>query len=90
MVHPHQRETHDPSGRPDVPRLAAALGDHAPPHRLSDSPARPLTSGSLVSVEPGGQIELSSVPFDSVAALCDALAATSRNSADCSSHTASG
>ncbi len=71
-------ETHDPSGRPDVPRLAAALGDHAPRTISPASPARPLTSGSVVSVEPGGQIELSSTPFDSVAALSDALASDER------------
>ena len=71
-------ETHHPSGRPDVPRLAAALGDHAPRTISPASPARPLTSGSVVSVEPGGQIELSSTPFDSVAALSDALASDER------------
>lgn len=71
-------DPHDPSGRPDVPRLAAALGDHAPRTISPDSPVRPLTSGSLVSVEPGGQIELSSIPFDSVDALCRALAADER------------
>lgn len=71
-------ETHDPAGRPDVLRLAAALGDHAPRTVSPASPARPLTSGSYVSVEPGGQIELSSTPFDSVAELCDALSADER------------
>jgi glutamate--cysteine ligase len=71
-------DPHDPSGRPDVPRLAAALGDHAPRTISPDSPVHPLTSGSIVSVEPGGQIELSSIPADSVDELCAALAADER------------
>ncbi|GAA2059270.1 ergothioneine biosynthesis glutamate--cysteine ligase EgtA [Williamsia deligens] len=72
-------DRHRPSGRPDVPRLAAALGDHAPRTITPASPALPLNSGSLVSVEPGGQIELSSTPFDSVDELGSALAADERD-----------
>ncbi|WP_305094237.1 ergothioneine biosynthesis glutamate--cysteine ligase EgtA [Prescottella sp. R16] len=62
------------SARPDLGAIAAALGPHAPRSLVPDSPARPLPSGSLVTVEPGGQIELSSAPHPDSAALCDALA----------------
>ncbi|RVW02900.1 ergothioneine biosynthesis glutamate--cysteine ligase EgtA [Rhodococcus xishaensis] len=64
--------------RPELASIAAALGPHAPRSLVPDSPARALPAGSLVTVEPGGQIELSSVPHDSAAALCDALASDER------------
>ncbi|MGZ8177864.1 ergothioneine biosynthesis glutamate--cysteine ligase EgtA [Williamsia sp. SKLECPSW1] len=76
--HPNTSDPQHP-GRPDVPRLAAALGDHAPRTISPDSPALPLGSGSLVSVEPGGQIELSSTPFDRVEDLYEALASDERD-----------
>jgi len=63
-----------PSDRPDLTSIAAALGPHAPKSLDPGSPARPLPSGSLVTVEPGGQIELSSAPHDSAVRLCEALA----------------
>ncbi|WP_430331433.1 ergothioneine biosynthesis glutamate--cysteine ligase EgtA [Rhodococcus sp. ACT016] len=62
------------SVRPELASIAAALGPHAPRSLVPDSPAFPLPSGSLVTVEPGGQIELSSAPRDNAATLCDALA----------------
>ena len=68
----HARSSPD---RPDLASIAAALGPHAPKSGAPDSPARPLPAGSLVTVEPGGQIELSSAPHDSAVALCAALAA---------------
>ncbi len=68
----HARSSPD---RPDLASIAAALGPHAPKSVAPDSPARPLPAGSLVTVEPGGQIELSSAPHDSAVALCAALAA---------------
>ncbi|CAM2790688.1 ergothioneine biosynthesis glutamate--cysteine ligase EgtA [Prescottella defluvii] len=64
--------------RPELTAIAAALGPHAPPSLVPGSPARPLPDGSLVTVEPGGQIELSSAPRDSARALCDALASDER------------
>lgn len=67
-----------PSDRPDLASIAAALGPHAPKTLVPDSPARPLPAGSLVTVEPGGQIELSSAPRDSAVALCAALASDER------------
>lgn len=66
------------STRPDLASIAAALGPHAPRSLVPDSPACPLPSGSLVTIEPGGQIELSSAPRDSAVALCDALASDER------------
>ncbi|MBT0567284.1 ergothioneine biosynthesis glutamate--cysteine ligase EgtA [Williamsia sp. CHRR-6] len=61
--------------RPDLELLATALGSHAPTTIAPDSPALPLSSGSIVTVEPGGQIELSSRPFADAATLRAALAA---------------
>lgn len=53
----------------DLDTVRRALGPHAPltlsPH---DTPA-PLDHGSMVTLEPGGQVELSTTPHDSVAAL---------------------
>ncbi|CAM3959251.1 ergothioneine biosynthesis glutamate--cysteine ligase EgtA [Tsukamurella ocularis] len=56
-------------------RLGAALGTHAPASIVPGSPAEPLPGGGVVSVEPGGQLELSSAPESSTAALLAALAA---------------
>ncbi|WP_040798308.1 ergothioneine biosynthesis glutamate--cysteine ligase EgtA, partial [Nocardia higoensis] len=61
--------------RPRLSALAAALGPHAPPSLVPGSPALPLPGGSRVTVEPGGQIELSSDPFTTAAALCESLRA---------------
>ncbi|QBJ97613.1 ergothioneine biosynthesis glutamate--cysteine ligase EgtA [Rhodococcus sp. ABRD24] len=69
-------EHHTPgSTRPTLASIAAALGPHAPRSLAPDSPARPLPAGSLVTIEPGGQIELSSAPCASAHALCETLAA---------------
>jgi len=51
----------DHSSRPDNSVLAALLG--------------PLPAGSAVTFEPGGQLELSSLPFPDVAATCAAAGA---------------
>ena len=69
---------HDPDrpDRPvDLPRLTAALGDHAPRTLVPDSAHTPLPRGSLVTVEPGGQVEISSLPAPSVDDLLDSVAA---------------
>lgn len=42
--------------------LAGALGSHAPTTLRSDSPHRPLPAGGVVTVEPGGQVEISAPP----------------------------
>ncbi len=59
--------------RPDLPTLASALGHYAPKSIAPSSPARPLPGGSYVTVEPGGQIEISSAPFQSAEQLCRSL-----------------
>ena len=46
----------------EATRLAAALGPHTPQSLQPHSPALPLPLGSLVTVEPGGQVELASQP----------------------------
>lgn len=67
-----------PATRPDLQSLSQALGAHAPRTIAPASSARALPSGSAVSLEPGGQIELSSAPYPSARQLCDALAADAR------------
>ncbi|MBF6210662.1 ergothioneine biosynthesis glutamate--cysteine ligase EgtA [Nocardia puris] len=62
-----------PAPRPPSSAFAAALGPHAPPSVAPDSPALPLPGGSRITVEPGGQIELSSAPFRTAAELCARL-----------------
>ncbi len=47
---------------PDVPTLEGLL-----------TPAQPLHNGSALTFEPGGQVELSSAPFDTIAAACAAI-----------------
>ncbi|GAB4589022.1 ergothioneine biosynthesis glutamate--cysteine ligase EgtA [Nocardia sp. IFM 10818] len=59
--------------RPDLTELASALGPHAPRSISPDSPAVALPGGSRVTIEPGGQIELSSAPFGAAAELCENL-----------------
>ncbi|HEY8374338.1 MAG TPA: glutamate-cysteine ligase family protein [Pseudonocardiaceae bacterium] len=59
----------DPRRPVEACHLRRALGPHTPPVLDPDSPHQPLPGGSLVTVEPGGQIEISSTPHDSLAAL---------------------
>lgn len=61
--------------RPPLDVLADALGPYAPRSIAPDSPASALPGGSRVTVEPGGQIELSSAPYPSAAELCARLRA---------------
>jgi glutamate--cysteine ligase len=66
--------THTVDGdRPSLDRIAEALGDFAPRSIAPDSPALTLPGGSAVTIEPGGQIELSSSPHASVSELRRAL-----------------
>ncbi|MFF0489964.1 ergothioneine biosynthesis glutamate--cysteine ligase EgtA [Nocardia sp. NPDC004068] len=62
-----------PGSRPSLGGLADALGPHAPRSIAPESPALPLPGGSRVTIEPGGQIELSSAPFDDAVELCERL-----------------
>ncbi|APU14348.1 glutamate-cysteine ligase family protein [Actinoalloteichus fjordicus] len=52
----------DPRRPLDLRELASALGAHAPTTLVPDSPHLPLPSGSAVTVEPGGQVEISCLP----------------------------
>lgn len=61
------------SAGPTPAAIRAALGAHCPASVDPASPARPLPGGSLVTIEPGGQLELASPPFSQ---LTDLLAAT--------------
>ena len=49
--------------------LAEALGEYVPNSLVPDSPQRPLPHGSTVTVEPGGQLEISSPPCASLTGL---------------------
>ncbi|WP_433077445.1 ergothioneine biosynthesis glutamate--cysteine ligase EgtA [Dactylosporangium sp. CA-052675] len=69
----HQRD--DPAAALDPARLCQALGDHAPPTLRADSPALPLRSGGSVTLEPGGQVEISSRPHGSLIELHSAVSA---------------
>jgi glutamate--cysteine ligase len=59
----------DPARPLDPMTLRAALGEHAPTTFVPDSPHHPLPSGASITVEPGGQIEISSLPHDGLAQL---------------------
>lgn len=63
----HHRE--NPARPLDISALRAALGPHAPHSIDPHSPASPLSGGSPVTVEPGGQVELSTPPAASLAQL---------------------
>ncbi|MFC4375592.1 ergothioneine biosynthesis glutamate--cysteine ligase EgtA [Nocardia halotolerans] len=66
--------TAGPTGsRPTLDQFAAALGPHAPASIAPATPAAPLPGGSRVTIEPGGQIELSSAPFADPVALTQHL-----------------
>jgi glutamate--cysteine ligase len=60
----HHRD--DPARPLDISVLRAALGPHAPTSLDPSSPASPLPGGSPVTVEPGGQVELSTPPAASL------------------------
>lgn len=66
-----------PADPVDLGALRAALGPHCPASLDPASHAAPLPAGGTVTVEPGGQIEISSAPAGSLEALLGALAADS-------------
>jgi len=66
-------DAHDARAPLSLHHLADALGPHAPPTVNPDSPNLPLPRGSLVTVEPGGQVEISAPPQDSLADLITAV-----------------
>ncbi|GAA0909096.1 ergothioneine biosynthesis glutamate--cysteine ligase EgtA [Virgisporangium aurantiacum] len=59
----------DPTRPLDISALRAALGPHAPHSIDPTSPMSPLPGGSPVTVEPGGQVEISTPPAASLAQL---------------------
>ena len=72
------QHAHDP-GRPlDAGHLADALGVHAPTTIRPDSPNTALPAGSTLTVEPGGQVEISTPPCESLSEL---LATATRDTA---------
>lgn len=72
----------DPRAPLQLDRLTAALGAHAPTTVNPDSPNLPLPHGSLVTVEPGGQVEISAPPHSSLADLISAVTADAATVAD--------
>jgi glutamate--cysteine ligase len=65
----------DPRRPLDRQDLARALGVHTPRTLDPDSPAQPLPAGSPLTVEPGGQVEISALPQDSLRELADVVSA---------------
>jgi glutamate--cysteine ligase len=65
----------DPRRPLDADALRAALGAHAPGTLVPGSAHLPLASGADVTVEPGGQVEISSLPYASVPELVAAATA---------------
>jgi glutamate--cysteine ligase len=63
----------DPARPLDLSDLVAALGQHAPRTLAPTSPMAPLPGGSIVTVEPGGQVELSTPPAPSPVSLYSAV-----------------
>ncbi|MCE3550028.1 ergothioneine biosynthesis glutamate--cysteine ligase EgtA [Pseudonocardia sp. RS11V-5] len=66
-----------PADPADLADLLGALGPHAPAPLVPGSPAAPLPHGSVVTVEPGGQVELASPPTAGLAALVATVEADS-------------
>ncbi|MDT5028458.1 MAG: glutamate--cysteine ligase, partial [Micromonosporaceae bacterium] len=69
----HHRD--DPTRQLDPTTLVAALGEHTPSTLRGDSPHVPLPHGGIVTLEPGGQVEISTPPHESLAELLSASAA---------------
>ena len=65
----------DPRRALHASRLSRALGPHAPPTITPHSAHLPLPAGALVTVEPGGQVELSTPPSVSAAGLVSGVTA---------------
>ncbi|TCB94358.1 ergothioneine biosynthesis glutamate--cysteine ligase EgtA [Micromonospora zingiberis] len=62
----------DPTRPIEAARLRAALGPYSPTTLDPDSPALRLLHGGAVTVEPGGQVEISTPPRARLAALIEA------------------
>ncbi|AGZ45976.1 glutamate--cysteine ligase GCS2 [Actinoplanes friuliensis DSM 7358] len=62
-----------PAAYVEAAELREALGRHAPPALGSTHPGDPLPGGGAVTVEPGGQVEISSAPAHSLTELYTSL-----------------
>jgi glutamate--cysteine ligase len=65
----------DPTRHLDPARLARALHPHAPPILAPETGHLPLPNGGVLTVEPGGQVEISTQPYASLASLHAAVKA---------------
>jgi glutamate--cysteine ligase len=72
----------DPPRPLTAEHLARALGSHSPRTLRQDSPHLPLPGGSPLSVEPGGQVEISALPKDSLTDLFTTVSADTRYLSD--------
>ncbi|MPZ84822.1 MAG: ergothioneine biosynthesis glutamate--cysteine ligase EgtA [Actinophytocola sp.] len=63
----------DPRRPIDAARLTAALGPYAPRTLNKESPQLPLPAGSPLTLEPGGQVEISALPQSSLTELFGAV-----------------
>jgi glutamate--cysteine ligase len=59
----------DPARPLDVRKLRTALGPHTPTTLDPTGSARPLSAGGAITIEPGGQVEISTPPSPSLAVL---------------------
>lgn len=66
-------DSHDSTVPLDPVALRHALGDHAPPTLRPGGPHRSLDRGGTVTLEPGGQVEISSPPHPDLTALHTAV-----------------
>lgn len=64
-----------PETQLDLRTLRRALGAHTPASMSPPDPPLPLPAGAMVTVEPGGQVEISSAPAGTLAALHAAVTA---------------
>jgi glutamate--cysteine ligase len=65
----------DPRRPLDADRLRAVLGPYAPRTLNKDSPQQPLPAGSPLTLEPGGQVEISALPQQTLTELFGAVRA---------------
>ncbi|WP_245812017.1 glutamate-cysteine ligase family protein [Actinophytocola xinjiangensis] len=65
----------DPRRPLEARRLTDALGPHTPRTLDNDSPEIPLPAGSPLTLEPGGQVEISTLPQPSLRQVFDAVEA---------------
>jgi len=72
----------DPRRALHASRLSRALGPHAPQTINPHSAHLPLPAGCLVTVEPGGQVEISTPPSESAADLVSLATADAANLVD--------